>query len=85
MGDGHLQTRHHDHPVEQADGRGRHVLQGEKSFLGEVGKMQLTACICSSFDSSVSSAAALKPAGFLVLKLALVSGVGVGEVECQTP
>lgn len=29
MGDGHLQTRHHDHPVEQADGRGGHVLQGE--------------------------------------------------------
>lgn len=26
MGDGHLQTRHHDHPVEQADGRGGHVL-----------------------------------------------------------
>jgi len=68
MGDGHLQTRHHDHPVEQADGGGRHVLQGEKSFLEETGKMQLTACICSSFDSSVSSAAALKPAGFLVLQ-----------------
>lgn len=26
VGDGHLQTRHHDHPVEQADGRGGHVL-----------------------------------------------------------
>lgn len=26
MGDGHLQARHHDHPLEQADGRGGHVL-----------------------------------------------------------
>lgn len=26
LGDGYLQTRHHDHPVEQADGRGGHVL-----------------------------------------------------------
>lgn len=26
MGNGNLQTRHHDHPVEQADGGRRHVL-----------------------------------------------------------
>lgn len=29
MGNGHFQTRHHGHPVEQIDGGGRHVLQGK--------------------------------------------------------
>lgn len=32
LGDGYLQARHHGHPVEQADGGGGHVLQGERKI-----------------------------------------------------